>query len=310
MIDPVYSGTATLSLKSGPAGASFTPVTVAIINGLAVFDDLSLGQLSAGTHYVFQVSMAGLTSATSDPVDAVGPTAGVANYYPLPFDSSIRNDILDADFDGATTSVVTLSISLLNYEITAGELSLFDGASGQDDRHRRAGRLELGHRRRGTSRVFEVKATPRSRSYSRAWESKKVMRRMAGIDSINASVGGGVLIDGGTVSMTSVVLTNNVAAGAAGLAGANGSQGVGGAGTAGGPGGDGRGGGLYLASGSLTLNNVDLSNNTRSRRCGRPGRPGWLGRVVFKPRHGRERWRRRQRRLRPRGARSMSRAGR
>ena len=59
-IDPAYSGTATLSLVSGPAGASFTPVTVSIVGGLVVFSDLSLNQLSSGTDYVFQVSMNGL----------------------------------------------------------------------------------------------------------------------------------------------------------------------------------------------------------------------------------------------------------
>ena len=46
--DPNYTGTATLSLVSGPAGATFTPVTVPVSDGLAVFDGLSLSQLSDG----------------------------------------------------------------------------------------------------------------------------------------------------------------------------------------------------------------------------------------------------------------------
>ena len=59
--DPIYSGDATLTLESGPAGASFTPVTVPVSsNGLAVFAGLSLSQLSDGTDYVFQVSLTGL----------------------------------------------------------------------------------------------------------------------------------------------------------------------------------------------------------------------------------------------------------
>ena len=49
------------------------------------------------------------------------------------------------------------------------------------------------------------------------------------------ALGGGVLIDGGAVSMTNMILTKNVAAGAAGLAGKNGTGGVGGGGRALGP---------------------------------------------------------------------------
>src|SRR5262249_54321889 len=66
-----------------------------------------------------------------------------------------------------------------------------------------------------------------------------------------ASLGGGLLIDGSTVSLTNVDIVGNVAGGARGANGANGKKGQGG-----GPGvagGDARGGGLYMAGGKLTL---------------------------------------------------------
>ena len=45
----------------------------------------------------------------------------------------------------------------------------------------------------------------------------------------------------------------------------------------GGAGGDGRGGGLYLASGSLTLNNVSVSNNIARGGAGGVGGAGGSG---------------------------------
>ncbi len=128
-----YSGTATLSLASGPSGASFTPVAATVTGGEAVFGDLSLSQLSDGTDYVFRVTLtnssSGSMSTTTDPVDVVGPTAGVSNYYPLPTDADLRGAVLDADFDGSPTSVITLSDSALPYPVTSGELSLFNGGA-------------------------------------------------------------------------------------------------------------------------------------------------------------------------------------
>src|SRR5262245_24828041 len=59
--DPAYSGTATLTLASGPSGATFPPITIPVSGAPAVFAGLTLGTLSNGTDYQFQVSMSGLT---------------------------------------------------------------------------------------------------------------------------------------------------------------------------------------------------------------------------------------------------------
>ena len=55
-----FSGTATLSLVGGPSGATFTPVTVPVVNGEAVFSGLQLSW--KGTGYQFQVTIPGLAS--------------------------------------------------------------------------------------------------------------------------------------------------------------------------------------------------------------------------------------------------------
>ncbi len=246
-LDTGYTGNATLSLVSGPAGVSFNPVAVSVTNGLAVFSGLSLSNLSAGTDYVFRVMMDRLNAVTTESVDVVAPTAGVANYYPLPFDSDIRNAIVSADFDGAPTSVITLSNSSLHYAITGGDLALFNGAGGSKTisvigQGNTDSVLDAG----GTSRVFEVIGD----------SSLHVGFQDLAIEGGEATDGGflgssrggrrGVLIDGGSVAMTNVAIVNNLAVGASGT---------------GGNGGDAQGGGIFLGGGSLTLTDDLIQGN-------------------------------------------------
>ena len=283
-IDPTYTGTATLSLLSGPAGATFTPLTVSIVGGMVVFSDLSLNTVSDGTDYVFQVSMNGLSSATTDPVDVVAPTAGVSNYYPLPFENSIRGAVLSADFDGSSTSVITLSVSILNYDISAGELPLFNGASGNKticDRRPGHGRTRSSTPE-GTTRVFEIIG---GSSLSVVFQSLGIEGGDAtdgGFLGLDAAVGGGVLIDGGQVAMSNIALMNNEAAGFSGPNGSNGhsatkSNRTGGAGGAGGAGGNAQGGSMYLYAGSLTLTNDVIQGNIAQGGAGGAGGAGGNG---------------------------------
>ena len=88
-----------------------------------------------------------------------------------------------------------------------------------------------------------------------------------------ASQGGGLSVDGGTVSLTNVNVINNQAVGADGAAGSAGQSGPGGPG---GNGNSGLGGGIYLAEGSLTLNGDTIASNfgaavrgRRRKRCQR-----------------------------------------
>ena len=64
-IDPDYNGTATLTLATGPSGATFTTVTAPVIDGQAVFSNLSLTKKGSG--YTFSVAMTGLTSTVTEP---------------------------------------------------------------------------------------------------------------------------------------------------------------------------------------------------------------------------------------------------
>ena len=72
--------------------------------------------------------------------------------------------------------------------------------------------------------------------------------------------GGGLLVDGGNVTLSNVAAFSNQAVGASGAAGLPGASGQNGG--HGGNGGAAAGGGIYLASGSLTLINANISGNT------------------------------------------------
>ena len=283
VVDLDYSGSATLSLATGPAGASFTPVTVSTSGGLAVFSGITLGQLSAGTPYDFQVSSGVFTPANVDPMSIVPPTAGVSNYYPLPFDASIRGAVLSADFDGSSTSVITLSISTLPYAIDKGELPLFNGAGGSKTievvgQGEGSSDVDAG----GTSRVFEVIGDT---SLTVDFESLTISGGLAtdgGNDALPVAAGGGVLIDGGMVAMSNVAVQSNAAVGSSGSSGSRGSSATtssptGGRGSSGSAGGTGAGGGLYLVGGSLTLARVKIAGNLALGGAGGAGGAGGNG---------------------------------
>jgi hypothetical protein len=284
--DPSYSGTATLSLLSGPAGASFTPVTVTVGgSGLAVFDDLSLGQLSSGTDYVFQVAFSGLSTSTSDPVDVVAPTAGVSDYYPLPLVGfyDLYNAVIDADFDGSPTSVITLSISTLPYATGSVGLDLFNGASGNKTidlvgQGAYSSVVNAG----GASRVFAIYGYTGFTVNFLDLGIEGGLATDGGYYGLPVAAGGGVLIEGGTVAMTGVAVLNNVAAGYGGSNGSNGHSATsghhtGGAGGDGGAGGGAAGGGIYLDFGSLTLTDDLIAGNAALGGKGGAGGNGGYG---------------------------------
>ena len=83
-----------------------------------------------------------------------------------------------------------------------------------------------------------------------------------------ASQGGALSVDGGTVALTNASIINNQAVGAAGAAGTGG---------AGGNGASGLGGGIYLAGGSLTLNDDTVANNVARGGAGGNGGGGAAG---------------------------------
>ncbi len=101
------------------------------------------------------------------------------------------------------------------------------------------------------------------------------------------SDGGGILNNGGRLSLSSVVVANNVAVGAVGSfgggnggngalgnAGGNGGEGVGGAGGAGGAGGVGQGGGIFNGGGATLTSTTTLAISTNVATGGTGGSGG------------------------------------
>ena len=171
---------------------------------------------------------------------------------------SLRQGILDAnstsgadviDFQPGLTGTITL---------TSGELAITDDLTITGPG---AGALTVSGN--GASRVFDITGTP-----TVSISGLTIADGMAGSGAPTlASAGGGILNDGGTLTLDSVVLDSNEALGGAGSAG----MGAGHSGGTGGSGGGGLGGGVYNGGGSVTITNSTLSNDTAQ---GGPGGPG------------------------------------
>ena len=297
--DLSYNGTATLTLASGPSGATFTPVTVPVTDGMAVFQNLSLSKKGSG--YTFQVAMTGLTSATTSPVAVIAPKSGVGYFYPLPLANSLEAAVAAADSNSDASNIITLSVSSIPYPVTGGQLVIDNSSSLKSKTFTIVGQGESSSviDAESTSRVFEIVGTSSGLSV--------VMQGLAidggratdgGILGGGAALGGGLLIDGGNVALSNVAVMNNAASGAAGAAGAVGRSATaghptGGPGGNGGDGGNARGGGIYLAAGNLTLTNDLIQGNVAQGGAGGAGGAG--GSRKARARWPRVRWRRRQR---------------
>ena len=202
--DPTYTGTATLSLVSGPAGVNFTPVTVPVWRrhgGLRRYHRWAQSRRHP-LRVPGQHERPGFND--TDPVVIVAPTAGVSNYYPLPFDTGpyagwgLPSAVLAADFDGSPSSIITLSISTIPYEASVGPLPFFNGGGGhQDDRRRRPGRDELGHLgRRDQPRRRGLRLVGLTADFKGRWPSRAATRRRQcrpGRRRADPAFGGGLL---------------------------------------------------------------------------------------------------------------------
>ncbi len=154
--DLSYDGTATLTLAAAPGGATFAPVTVPVVDGLAVFSNLSLGKKGSG--YTFRVTMSGLTPATTNPVSVTTAQAGTGYFYPLPISNSLAADVAAADTDGDASNIITLSVSSLPYEVTDGQLVVYNDSSLKSKSFTFVGQGESSSviDAESTSRVFEI----------------------------------------------------------------------------------------------------------------------------------------------------------
>ncbi len=280
-----YSGTATLSLVSGPAGATFTPVTVPVSSGIGIFDGISLPTLSNGTPYQFQVviSSGGTTLATLQPtpVDVASPAVnGTAVYYPLPLDQSLRNDFALAGSNSDPSSVINL-VYATPYTESAGQI-LVSNSSGLSTKSIQVigqGSAASVINTTGPNRLFVVQGTVGPSPNLHLLFQKLALEGGYAIDSGglvlpgNPAVGGGVLVEGGQVAFSSALLKSDRAVGQKGQTG-SGASFYGGTGGNGGNGGNAQGGGVFVAAGSLSLSNTQLVNDQAVGGAGGVGGSG------------------------------------
>jgi hypothetical protein len=283
--DPTFSGTATLALKSGPHGGVFTPVTVPVVAGEAVFSGLKLSQVGSG--YQFQVTISGLGAKTvvSSSVAVTAATAGVGVFYPLPFETSLQAAINAAQVDGDASNVIELSVSTSPYAVTAGPL-LIQGAGPSVQTLTIVGQGTSSTIISGiqSSRIFEI-GVPGSHE-SVVFQNLTIEGGIATDDgglglAGDPAVGGALVIDGGSVSLTNVALLDNEAGGAHGANGVPGASGAGGRGGDGGAGGNAMGGAIYLAAGSLTLTGSTIDGNFAQGGAGGQGGQGGNGYTAY-----------------------------
>ncbi len=271
-----FSGTATLSLKSGPAGATFTPVSVSVVDGQADFSGLTLSRV--GGRYQFEVTIPGLASGsvTTTTVTVTAATHGIKYFYPLPTEASFQAAIDAAETDGAITSVIELTAS--TYSVTGGPLLIQPSGAGS------ATIFIVGQGASKTtisggqsSRIFEIGGPGSSPTV--VFQGLTIANGYATDDAGlgltgSPAVGGAMVIDGASVSLSSVDLVDNEAAGAHGAFGVPAPEGSGDPGTNGGAGGNAMGGAIYLASGILSLSGSTIDGDFAQGGAGGAGGEG------------------------------------
>ena len=278
--DSSYDGTLTLSLASGPGGATLGgTLTAQATNGVAVFDGLTLNEI--GTGYSFKISSANLGDVTTNTFDVtpnLTPWAGT--YYPVPTDGSLRDAIAAADSNSFTSNTIVLAEATYPVtNLTAGQLVISDTSALGSKTLTIAGQgetdtiIEPGITS-WQDRLFEIVSSGGA-AMTVVFQDLSIEGGHAtngGTLGGSAALGGAILIDGGTVWLTSVALSNNEAAGAAGSIGAAGALYA--AGASGGNGADAKGGAIYLAGGNLTLDNDTISENIAKGGAGGNGGAG------------------------------------
>ncbi len=192
--------------------------------------------------------------------------------------NSLRSAINQADSNADASNTIELGPGTYTLtEAGGGSLLIQDRASGVANKSltiEGAGSLQSTITPQGAFRILQVLGTP-SAGMSVVFENVILEGGRAldgGVLGGRAGLGGGLLIDGGNVVLSSVVLADNSASGLSGVPGLAGTGSAGGG--HGGAGGNAMGGGVYLASGSLTVISSTLSRNIAR---GGPGGPGGSG---------------------------------
>jgi hypothetical protein len=267
--DSDFSGTATLTEVGNP---SFTSVNATVTDGVAIFDGLTLNQVGSDK---FQISVSGSASLTTSSVMTSSVVvssapAGSTTYFPAPSYASLSTAISRADSDASANDTIMLEAGIYALSSsTPGPLLIEDTSSTVTSKtitivgQGAGSTIIVPNDPKGwDSRIFEILSKSGSlvTVYFQDLTIQGGTATNSGILSGTAALGGGLLIDGGMVALTSVDLVNNIAWGAPGTAGSNGTNKAQRGGN-GGPGKEAEGGGIYLAGGTLSLNDTTFSQD-------------------------------------------------
>jgi hypothetical protein len=292
-----FSGNATISLASGPSGASFTPFSVPVTNGVAVFDQIQLSVVSTTTPYIFDLSATSGTQTFS--VETLptyvnqAATSGTGVFYPLPLDSSIHFAVNSSDSNDDAINIINLVYPsvVITSQLDVNNSSSLPGKTLTIQSDTGDGQVATAARFRpqasivgDPSRLFLIQGTSSLNVFMFGFSlSGGVATDDGGLPVAgNPALGGALLIDGGNVTLSHMDLVANVAQGAAGAAGSSGAAATaghptGGTGGKGGAGGAAAGGAIYLYTGNLTLTSVTLQDNRAEGGAGGRGGKGGNG---------------------------------
>jgi len=278
--DLAFNGTLTISLDANhPSAVLGGNLTATAHHGVAAFDGLTLNHL--GTGYTLTVTSSTFPSITSNSFDVISdPTPWQGTFYPVPTDASLRNAINNADSNGFAMNTILLSASTyVLSDLSSGGIIIENTSSlpsktltitGQGQTSSIIGSSFSWH-----DRIFEIEGS--------GGQSLNVTMQHLTIEGGNAqnggvlggteALGGGLLIENANVTLNDVAVQNNKANGAPGAAGAA-ANAVGGTGGAGGVGNNAKGGGIYLAGGTLSLFSDAISGNAALGGVGGAGGAG------------------------------------
>jgi len=265
-VDPAFNGTMTIALGANPGQSTLGgTLTVTAYHGIGVFDGLSLNNNGGG--YTLQVTSSFPTITTATFNVTSNTTPWQETFYPVPTDASLRNAIQQADSNSYAYNTILLSASTYLLTNSADGEILITNASSLASKT-----LTIAGQGSGSSiinsnfdwrgRIFEILGSSSS-ALNVVFQGLAIEGGNAqdgGALGGNAALGGGLLIEDAAVTLQSVAVQNNQAAGIHGSTGSAGQPG-----SAGGKGGDGqsaKGGAIYLASGSLVLSGDTISQNS------------------------------------------------
>jgi hypothetical protein len=285
-IDGTYKGTGSVALNANSTGANLGGTLTTTFNrGIAVFDGLTLDKLGSG--YTFTLSDTDFNSISTGSMSVINdPTPWQKTFYPAPTDASLRAAVTAAESDAdAYNTIVLGDASYILSDLSAGNIVIQNSSSlpsktltivgdGSTNSFIKPGT------RSWNDRLFEILGT-NAAATNVVFQDLTIeggRARNGGVFGGTTALGGGLLINGANVTLQGVALADNEALGAPG---AQGSASAGtGAGKDGGNGTkamDARGGGIFLASGNLTLVQDVFSQNVAHGGVGGGGGAGGSG---------------------------------